>query len=380
MPPKPAPRPKAPVLPSCPECGTVAAEPRLRYCENCGAKMPEYRSPTMMELAAAGEGPEDELDAGPKKPPYTGPKWLAPVPGHSPSVLGVALHWVALGLSIIPALASVGPFWSFVMLMGSFLVVSRELRAAGEKGPLVDWVPQSLQKPLVTVLYTALAVALSLPMIEFSVQPLLWLGGTALLVRDQWPKVFAGPGGYLQLFDPGSLVRGHRIMALVGVGLCLLALLLPWVDINIAKGNGAVSSVAGAQDVPRMFDSAYNGLEDIRTAGTDRPIASTVVVALMALLVLNMLRPEVDRPEWLRFVPAGLTVISVAWVLINWKFKLGPIMFLAGLVPIGLVAFMSAIGRDEPLPEGAEDLPPDEDFPTEDAGLDSSSQDDDGRG
>jgi hypothetical protein len=347
--------------------------------------MPEYKTPTMMMMAAGGEGvegAEGEMEEAPKKPPYTGPKWLEHVPGHSPTVVGVALHWVALGLSIIPALASVGPFWSFVMLLASFLVVSRELRTAGERGPLVDWVPESAQKPVVTAVYTALAVALALPMIEFSVQPLLWLGGTVLLVRDQWHKVFSGPTGYLRLFDPRSLTRGHRIMALVGVGLCVLALLLPWVDINIVKGNGAVSSVAGVrtEDVPRMFDSAYNGLEDIRTAGVDRPMAPTVLVALLTLLVLNMLRPEVDRPEWLRFVPAGLTVIAVAWGLMNLKFKIGPIMFLAGLVPVGLVAFMSAMGRDELQPAGADDYPPEEDFPTEDAGFPSPSNDDDGRG
>jgi hypothetical protein len=347
--------------------------------------MPEYKSPTMM-MAAGGEGlegAEGELDDTPKKPPYTGPKWLEHVPGHSPSVLGVALHWVALGLSIIPALASIGPFWSFVMLMGSFLVVSRELRAAGERGPLVDWVPESVQKPAVAAAYTALAVGLSLPMIEFSIQPLLWLGGTALLVRDQWPKVFAGPNGYLRLFDPRSLVRGHRIMALVGVSLCVLSLLLPWIEINVGKGNGAVSAVAGAvrtEDVPRMFDSVYNGMEDIRTAGIDRPVASTVLVALLALLVLTMLRPEVDRPEWLRFVPAGLTVIAVAWGLVNMKFKLGPILFIAGLVPVGLVAFMAAMGRDELAPAYTEEYPPEDDFPTEDAGLSPPSNDDDGRG
>jgi hypothetical protein len=178
-------------------------------------------------------------------------------------------------------------------------------------------------------------------------------------------------------------------MALVGVSLCVLALLLPWVDINISKGNSAVSAVAGAgrsEDVPRMFDSAYNGMEDIRTAGIDRPVASTVLLALLALLVLTMLRPEVDRPEWLRFVPAGLTVIAVAWVLMNMKFKLGPMLFLGGLAPVGLVSAMMALGRDELMPPdngpgpGDEELPPDEDFHTEDAGAMADSRNDDRRG
>jgi len=366
----------------------MAAEPRLRYCENCGARMPEYKSPTMMMMAAGAEGvegAEDELEEAPKKPRYTGPKWLEHVPGHSPSVLGVALHWVALGLSIIPALAGVGPFWSFMMVMGSVLVVTRELRLAGEHGPLMSWLPESLQSPMVPAMYTALAVALSLPMIEFSVQPLLWLGGTALLVKDQWPKVFSGPRGYLRLFDPRSLLRGHRIMALVGVSLCVLALLLPWIEIKVSNVSGSVSSVAG-QAAPRMFDSEYNGMEDIRTSGIDRPVAPTVLVGLLALLVLTMLRPEVDRPEWLRFVPMGVSVIAVAWVLMNMKFKLGPMLFLGGLAPVGLVSAMMALGRDELMPPdngpgpGDEELPPDEDFPTEDAGAMADSRNDDRRG
>jgi hypothetical protein len=364
VPAKPAPRPKGPILPHCPECDAVAAEPRLRYCENCGARMPEYKSPTTMMAAAGGEGAQGagdiqgEEEEVRKRPPYTGPKWLEHVPGHSPSVLGVVLHWVALGLSVIPALASVGKFWSFVMLLGSILVVFRELRATGERNPLVDAVPESITSPAVTAVYTAMAVGLCLPMLELSVQPLLWLGGTALLVKDQWGKVFAGPRGYLRLFDPRSLVRGQKLLALVGVSVCMLALLFPWIEIKIGGGNGAVSSVAGLRptELPRQFDSVYNGLEDVRTAGIDRPVAPTVVLGLLALLVIVMLRPEVDRPEWLRFVPAGITVISLAWGLVNMKPKLGPIMFLAGLVPIALIAFMTALRGDEPVYE--EDYPP----------------------
>jgi hypothetical protein len=339
--------------------------------------MPEYKSPTMM-MMAAGEGAEgaagvqgarrsggqqQKVRVAPPKPPYTGPKWLEHVPGHSPSVVAVGLHGVALALSIIPALAGVGPFWSFVMMVGIGLVVTRELHVAGERPPLFDVLPKMLQSPAVTAVYTGLSVGLCLPMLEISVQPLLWLGGTALLVRDQWGKVFTGPRGYLRLFDPHSLVRSQRIMALVGVTLCMMALFFPWVAPTVPRGNTSTSS--RSSELLRVFDSVYSDVDELHTLGIDRPVASTVALGLLALLVLSMLRPEVDRPEWLRFVPIGFSVIALAWVLVNMKMRMGPIMFLAGLVPVGLIAVMTALGRYE-LGHG-EDYPPDEP-PTEDAG------------
>ncbi|MDY7230736.1 hypothetical protein [Hyalangium rubrum] len=368
MPPKVPRSVVAPPLPKCPDCGEVAAEPRLRYCENCGGRMPEYKPPTGMIAAVGegGEGTEDPFSDEPKKPPYHGPKWLAHVPGHSPTVLGIALQLVALGLSIIPALAGVGPFWSFAMLLGSILVVARELRAAGETA--MAWIPESLHPPLVPALYTALSVGLCLPMLEFSVQPLLWIGGTVLLARDQWRKVFLGPQGYAQRFDPRSLLRVPRVLALAGVAVCMLALLFPWINIDFGRAGAAASSIAGRVDTsPRPFgDVVYSGLEDVHTTGASRPVASTIQLALLAVLVITMLRPEEDRPEWLRFVPAGLTVIALAWVLMNMRLKVGPIMFLAGLIPVGLMAVMTALGRDEPAPAYAEDYPPEDDYPTED--------------
>jgi hypothetical protein len=83
-------------------------------------------------------------------------------------------------------------------------------------------------------------------------------------------------------------------------------------------------------------------------------------------------------------VPAGITVIALAWVLMNLKMKVGPIMFLAGLVPVGLVAVMAALGRDEPA--YAEDYPPEdgsppeEEPPYEDDAPPSYSIDEDNRG
>src|SRR5687768_9688447 len=105
----------------CPECGEVAAEPRLRYCENCGAKMPEYKPPPLVDEQASAAAVAKK--ARPAPPPYNGPKWLAYVPAHSPTVLGVMLHLLAIGLPLLLSLPLarldgfpyLDGFWSLVM-------------------------------------------------------------------------------------------------------------------------------------------------------------------------------------------------------------------------------------------------------------------------
>jgi hypothetical protein len=344
----------------CPECGKIAAEPKLRYCEQCGARMPEYKTP-----AAARPGVEEDerTQLESPEPPYTGPPWLKHVPGHSPSVLGVFLLLAALALSIIPALAGLGPFWSLVMLVGGVLVVARELRATGAEHPLISWIPASSHPPFVPAAYTALAVAFVLPLLELSPLPLLWMGGAALLAWDQWPKVFAGPEGCAQHFEPRALTRGPRLLALVGVGVCLLSLFFTWMPVpRLPVSTVPVSyGPLRAQNAPRpATDVLYGGMSGARS-GHDLPVAPTVVVGLLGLLGLLMLRPEVERPEWLRFVPAGVTVIALTWALVNLHVEVGPIAFLVGVVPLSVVAVLVALGREdimtsEPEPEPEEGL------------------------
>lgn len=364
----------------CLECGEVAAEPRLKYCENCGAKMPEYKPPPLEEVegdAAGGRGGGAVAKArASKKPAYTGPKWLEHVPAHSPTVLGVILHLIALGLSIIPWLAGPGAFWSFVLVLGVLPVVAREYRLANEPNPLVDWVPESFSPPFVVAGYAALSVALVPPMMEFSVQPLLWIGGTLLVMLDQWYKVFSHPDGVVPLFEPRQLLRGQRVLALAGVAVCLLsALIFTWVvegEAVQATYRTAAERVRAGELRPAA-DSLYNGAEVLKLSGLHIPFGTTVEVGLLAILVLLMLRPEVDRPVWLRFVPAGVTAIALAFVLVNMGMRVGPILFLAGLLPIGLVSAMQAIGRDDLLPADAYDEPPPPDSDFE--GLDGPTED-----
>ncbi len=332
----------------CPECGEVAAEPRLRYCENCGAKMPDYKPPPLVDEQASAAAAKK---ARPPPPPYNGPKWLSPVPAHSPTVLGVMLHMAAMAVSILPTMAGLGPFWSFVMVMGGLLVVAREYRRESIPNVLFDWVPESVYPSFVPTLYAALAIGFILPMTEFSVQPLLWIPGTILVAGHQWDKVFTDRGGLAAIFDPLQLGRGARILALVGVMVCMMALFFTWRVVEAP----AVSSMGylTAQDrirpinMPRPPADAVYVETEPATSGMNLPIGATIEVGLLAILMLLMIRPQVDRPVWLRFVPIGITAIAMAWVLVNMRMKPGPILFLVGLIPVGMISALQAIGRDD---------------------------------
>src|ERR1051325_7170394 len=134
----------------CTDCGAVAAEPRLRYCEECGARMPEYKPPPL----PPEEGPGGVAVAESRRPrsTYTGPKWLEHVPAHSPTSVGVILHVLSLWVLILPFLA------------GAVLMIAREYRTANLANPLVDWIPEALLPSFLPVVYLALAAAIVLPM------------------------------------------------------------------------------------------------------------------------------------------------------------------------------------------------------------------------
>ena len=319
----------------CTECGAVAAEPRLRYCEDCGARMPEYKPPPLPP-----EGGAALTGSRPAKSAYTGPKWLEYVPAHSPTSLGVILHVVALWLSILPSLAGVGPFWSALMSVGGVLLIAREYRAANEPNPLLDWIPETFLPRYLPAAYSALALAIALPMFEVSIQPLLWIGGTVLVVRDQWNKGLGGPGGLSGDLRASAAVGGMRVIESAGIAVCLLSFFLTW---------NLVGEVANGQTV-------YGGMGGLKVSGFELSMSSTVEIGLAALLAILMLKPDVERPVWLRFVPIGVTVIALAWVLVNMRMKMGPMVFLAGLVPVALVSVFQAMGRDE-LPPKPEPVP-----------------------
>jgi hypothetical protein len=366
----------------CQECGEIARDVTLRYCENCGAKMPapppgaprgtaaRPALPAGGRTAAArtvlpGDDTEEqpqEPPAGravreqvraepeaPRGPPYEGPFWLAHVPAHSPSVLGVGLLAVALVLSILPFFAGVGPFWSLVVFAGGWLMVAHELRAVDEHHSLVDWVPDSLLHPALPALYTVVALALAIRMLGLGITPLLWAGGAALIAFDQYRKEYVGEFGWSRFFEPRQLLRGLAPVALGGVALCLLALFFTWEPkaATSARGSAAGPSQLRVMDAaPASSDVVYNLLDMPNDAGWDQPASVVMELLLLGVLGLMALRPEVPRPDALRFAPVAVVLLGLAWMLFNGVLSLGPVLFLLGLLATGFVSVYGAFTRE----------------------------------
>lgn len=369
----------------CTECGELAKDHTLRYCENCGAKMPTpppggiRRTQTRAAVQTSGRSRSTgalpaaraEVDPGedttpdpvppmmkarstetgrPASPPYDGPVWLAPVPGHSPSVLGVGLLAVALVLSILPFFAGVGPFWSAVVFAGGWLVTARELRAASVTNPLVDWVPDSLLRPAVPALYAVVTAGLALRMLGVGLTPVLWLGGAALIGFDQYRKVYAGEDGFSRLFEPRQLVRGLAPVGLGGVALCLLALYFTWMPVATpAHGSAPVPQgppELRVVDAPRPVENdIYSLFDESVEKGWDQPFSVAMEMLLLAVLGLMALRPEVQRPGWLRFSPIAVVVLGLVWTLVSGRLLPGPLLFLVGLAAAGFASVYGAFSR-----------------------------------
>jgi hypothetical protein len=369
----------------CKECGEIAREHTLRYCENCGATMPPPPPPgsirrtgtraaiqtsgrargtgTVRALPASDEAEDTDpglravraedadeyTDPGRPAVRYDGPVWLAKVPGHSPSVVGVGLLAMALVLSLL--FQGVGPFWALVTFAGGWLVTAREVRAAGQRHPLVDWVPESLLRPLVPALYTVVVAGLAIRMLGLGFTPMLWLGGAVLLGTDQYRKVFAGEDGWSRFFEPRRLLRGMGPVALVGVAMCLAALFLTWLPGQAPKGSTGPVPQGPPElhvvDVPRPSDDVvYSWFDESYDKGWDQPFSVALEMLLLGMLGLMALRPEVPRPDWVRFTPIGVVVLGLVWTLVHGGLMLGPLLFLAGLAATGFASVYGAFSRE----------------------------------
>jgi hypothetical protein len=382
----------------CPECGE-AGDGRLKYCENCGAKMPVSPQATgprpalrssrpsraASEPAYAAEileeveerarpypvgdapplAPEDKTDPGLSRPAYDGPKWLAHVPAHSPTVLGVGVLAFALVLSILPFFSGAGVPGTLLALAAGGLLVARELREAGEAPGFTGVVPEVLLRPEAAALGSVVLVALAVKMLGLGFTPLLWLAGAGLVAHDQWKKVLAGLDGVVdRFFEPRQLLAMPRVVALAGVAVCLLTLFAPWATESIALGaipeNAPVPlgppelRVVNAR---RASDDVLygRGAELVSLSGWDLPASVLVELALLAALALLALRPEVERPSWARFVPAGAVGLGLVWAAVNMHLGVGPIFFVVGLGALGFVAFLQLREGEPPYPADPEE-------------------------
>ncbi|WP_164016222.1 zinc ribbon domain-containing protein [Pyxidicoccus trucidator] len=386
----------------CPECGE-AGDGRLKYCENCGAKMPVSAQATgsrpalrssgpkrgasepayaaeileevdahsrpypVGEAAAAPElDPEDKTDPGRSRPAYDGPKWLAHVPAHSPTVAGVGLLAVALVLGILPFFSGPGVPGSLLALVAGAVLVARELREAGEAPGFTELVPEVLLRPEAGALSTVVLAAVAVRTLGLGLTPLLWLAGAGLVVHSQWRKVIVGEDGVAHYFEPRQLLLMPRLVALVGVTVCLLSLFTPWGVLNPSLPT-LPDNAPVPQGPPELRvinarrpsdDVLYAGASRVTLSGWDMPASVVAELALLAVLALLALRPEVERPSWARFVPVGAVGLALVWAVVNISLRPGPIGFIVGLGAVGILAVielreggLAAVVPEPPPPE-----------------------------
>lgn len=384
----------------CPECGE-ASDARLKYCENCGAKMPErpqatgarpavrpsrpsrkaeepaYAAEILEEVEersrpyAVGDAPpldpEEKTDPGQARAPYEGPKWLEHVPAHSPTVAGVGLLAVALVLSILPFFSGAGVPGSLLALVAGAVLVARELREAGQAPDFTERVPELLLRPEATAASTVVLAAIAVRMLGFGLTPLLWVAGVGLVGYDQWKKGLFSEDGVGRYFEPRRLLLMPRLAALVGVAVCLLSLFAPWATLRSELGalpeNAPVPQGPPELRAVRVIrptdDVLYSRGGDVTLlSGWDLPASVVAELALLVVLAMLALRPEVERPSWARFVPAGAVGLSLVWVALNIRLVPGPFGFLVGLGAVGMLAAREWMGPDmdaEPPPSDSDE-------------------------
>jgi hypothetical protein len=312
--------------------------------------------------------PEDKTDPGRQAavPAYDGPKWLAHVPAHSPSILGVMLIAFSLVLSILPFFSGAGIPGTLLALVACAVLVPRELRLAGMAQGFTDAMPPVLLRSEAAALSAVVLAAISVKMLGLGIQPLLWLVGGGLILHDQWRKVMAGPEGVMQFyFEPRLLLRRPAVVGLVGVGMCLLALFGGWAKMTAPAADLPDNApVPGAPaelrvvDGPRPTDDVLytRGGDIVMVSGYDLPGSVLVELALLVALGLMVLHRDLERADWLRYAPVGALGLCLVWAVVYMRVAFGPIFFILGLVAMGSLAvqqLLAARTAEQPEPEYA---------------------------
>ncbi|WP_240358702.1 zinc ribbon domain-containing protein [Myxococcus vastator] len=290
--------------------------------------------------------PEDKTDPGQSAPPYDGPKWLAHVPAHSPTVLGVIVVGCAVVLSALLSSGGVGLIGALLAVVSGTVLLARELRAAEQSPGFTERMPAVLMTPEAAATATAVMVALALRSLSLGVLPLLMVAGVGLLAHDQYRKVIAGADGVGAYFEPRQLLAMPQLVGLGGVAVCLLALFAPWgtvkLDVGVPdnapvpQGPPELRVIATQRPTDDMLYSYGGGVTHLR--GWDLPASVVVELALLAVLALLALRPEVERPSWTRYLPAGAVALALAFGGLHMRLLPGPFVFVFGLGAVGFVA------------------------------------------
>lgn len=257
--------------------------------------------------------------------PRAGPKWPVCV-AASLFLLAWATRGSRTAPGVLPTLACL------VMLI--LLLLDTASPAWWERLPLPSWV----RRPrLGTVAASVFALTTAL-VSGFSFTFLFWAAATVVFLKDALARGELGP------FDPRLLLRGWRLMLLVGITLASLTFTMTWEAQEritgwggggLGPGGNTTARTAGVATVPSllMFGvlvwASYKGSHPAARLGRFLPLAVTPVLVYLAWRATL-------PPSWPYGYPGAYLYIPA-----------GPRYFLYGLAPYYVGAVAIIFSRDQ---------------------------------
>lgn len=246
----------------------------------------------------------------------------------------LGLIGAALILGLTPWFGGVGWAWTLVAAAGAFAVWRQESPASAAAGRF----------PVVRAGFAALCAALAWQMLDWGLTPLLWLLGAAVLCAE-----------YARRLPVRRLLSGYRPYLVLGVAVCLLALLQTWDRTTGAWSFGWTGGMTTASHYNALTGYYENQLEyqpmmypnnwywpGFVFSGRSRPFAVWAELALVGLLVWAAWG-EARHAR----AGAGLAGFLALWLVTQRAPEAGPRVFLLGLLLIGFALWMLLRGREE---------------------------------
>ncbi|MFZ5825429.1 MAG: zinc ribbon domain-containing protein [Bacillota bacterium] len=275
------------------------------------------------------------------------PKLRAAIPGRSLSIAGLALMALAILLSALPWFRGVGLFWSLVMLAGGALVAVIELQGGGVRLPRAfDRLPPALLHPLLPPILAGLVAIHAFLEFSIGIIPLIWAAAAGLLVYDQFQKSLRAPDSFGRYFDVRRAWYGYRRYIVIGAAICLLSLFMTWSKSSGSWSGGydyRYSSYYGGYTYQYNFTKYYwPGWE---LSGRSGRFALFAVASLLSLVGWSAYRGSGSVPAWFNHLGAGLAGVALLFWVINLGSKFGVLVYLTGLLLIGLALAMIYQGK-----------------------------------